>query len=180
MESLEDLDEFPIAAGDLGHRGFPCHLLRAPIDKRLPEARASDGEANEARHSSRGCQPFANLLIVLTPTQNDTTDSCAAVPTRSGNNPFAVLMPVKSFNLPYVRLDACVLELLDGLRHQERAKFQVIGLLVSFQVIELGWLSWYEQSNMKRLWQLLPCRYSDRRFKRADCRRLRLRSPSGL
>ena len=127
-----------IAAGNLGHRCFPCHLLRAPVDKRLPEARPSDGEANEARHSSRGCQPFANLLIVLTPTQNDTTDLCAAVPARSSHNPFAVLVPVESFDLPYVRLDACVLKLLDGLRHQQGAKFQVVGLLVSFQLIELG------------------------------------------
>src|SRR5713226_3313583 len=47
---FENLDELLITAGYLRHRRFPCDLLAAPGDQRIPEAGPTDGKADEARH----------------------------------------------------------------------------------------------------------------------------------
>src|SRR5215469_7313449 len=48
MLGFENLDELLITAGYLRHRRFPCDLLAAPVDQRIPEAGPTDGKTDEA------------------------------------------------------------------------------------------------------------------------------------
>src|SRR5713226_4737767 len=137
---FENLDELLITAGYLRHRRFPCDLLAAPVDQRIPEAGPTDGKADEARYGRCGRQPFADFPVIFTASQDDAANPVAASTACGGHNLFAVFAPLETFDLPYVRLDASVLQFLDGLRHQLGAQFQIVGLLVSLETFELGLL----------------------------------------
>src|SRR5207248_10335694 len=109
---------FAVAAGDLGHGRLARRLLGPPIDQRVPERRAADREADEPRHAGRARQPVAYLLVVLATAPDDAADPVAPAPPRRRPPLRAVLAPVQPFDLPHIRFDARVLELVDRLHHQ--------------------------------------------------------------
>jgi hypothetical protein len=55
-----------------------------------------------------------NLLIVFTATQDDTSNFVPAIPTRSDHDFLAIFAPVEPLDLPDVRLNSGILELLNG------------------------------------------------------------------
>src|SRR5713226_8590084 len=135
---FENLDELLITAGYLRHRRFPCDLLAAPVDQRIPEAGPTDGKADEARYGRCGRQPFADFPVIFTSSQDDAANPVAASTACGGHDCFAVFAPLEAFDLPYVRLDASVLQLLDGLLHQAGTQLEIVGFLVSSKLFELG------------------------------------------
>src|ERR1700722_3747555 len=131
LAGFEDFNEPLISPGNLRYGGVPRYLLCTPVNQRIPEAGSANGKPNEARNRSSGREAFADLSVVFAPSENDAADSVPASPAGSSNNPFAVLLPLEAFDLPYVRLDPRVLKVHNGLRHQRGTKFPVISLLVS-------------------------------------------------
>src|SRR5271165_7114312 len=129
--SFENLDELLITTRNLSHRRIAGDLLAAPVDQWIPEAGPADGKADEARHACRGREPFADFAVIFAASQDDAADLNA--PTAAGRSHyfFAVFRAVKSFDLPHVRLDPSVLQLLNALRHQPGTQCEVVGLLVS-------------------------------------------------
>src|SRR6266478_2001892 len=142
---LENVHKFLVAAGDFGDGSLARDLLRTPVDKRVPETGAAHGETDEALDPCRSRQPVAHLLVVLSAPQNDAADGIAFSAPRDGDNLFAVFAAVESFNLPHVSLNLFVLQFRDRLGHEPGPKFQIVGLLVAFEVIELGLFWWHQQ-----------------------------------
>ena len=56
-----------------------------------------------------------------------------------------VFATVESFDLPEVRLNAGVLQFLDGPDHERGANVAVVGLLVAVDFIKLGFLGRHQQ-----------------------------------
>src|SRR6266446_2442490 len=134
---LEDVHELAVSTRDLGDGVFPRALLGPPRDERLPEVRASDGEADEPGDAGGRRQPLAHLLVVFAAAQDDAADLRPATPASGGHDPLAVLAPVEPLDLPDVGLDPRVLELLDRLDHQPGTEFYVVGLRVPTDPVEL-------------------------------------------
>src|SRR5947208_112613 len=88
---------------------------------------------------------FAKPSRVLASAQDDAAHRVATAPARGGDDPLAVLEPIKPLDLPDVGLDLRILKLLDGLDHQPGPEFQVIGLRVSPEPIELALFRGHEQ-----------------------------------
>jgi hypothetical protein len=86
-----------------------------------------------------------HLLVVLAPPEDNTANFVTAVPVRSRHNFLAVLAAVEPLDFPDIRLNSCILELLDRPDHQSRPNLQVIGLLVSLDAVELRFLCWHKQ-----------------------------------
>src|SRR5262245_66674842 len=82
---LEDVHEVPIPAGDLGDGLLARRPLGAPADQRFPEVGAADREPDEARNAGGGRQPFAHLLLVFSPSENDAADAIPAAASRRGD-----------------------------------------------------------------------------------------------
>src|SRR5207247_7169783 len=99
----------------------------------------------ESRDAGGRRQPVAHLLGVLASAQDDAAHRVATAPARGGDDPLAVLAPIKPLDLPDVGLDLRILKLLDGLDHQPGPEFQVIGLRVSPEPIELALFRGHEQ-----------------------------------
>src|SRR2546427_12074258 len=142
---LEEVHELLVAPRDLRHGRLPRRLLRPPGHERIPEHRPAHGEADESRDSGGRRQPVAHLLGVLASAQDDAAHRVATTPARGGDDPLTVLVPVKSLDLPDVGLDLRIFKLLDGQDHQPGPEFQVIGLRVSPEPIELALFRGHEQ-----------------------------------
>src|SRR5579864_732046 len=134
---FKDVDELAISPRDLVHGGIARGFFRPPSDKGFPEVGAPDGKANEAGHASCNCQPFAHLLVVLSAAQDDAANFVPAAVPSSRHDAFAILPPIKTFDLPDVGFDVRVLQLLDGLDHKPGANFQVISLFVALDLFQL-------------------------------------------
>src|SRR5262245_26288799 len=87
---LERVHELPVVTRDRGDSGLPRHLSCPEIDEWIPEARATNGKANEAWNAGRRAQPFVHLAIVLTPAEHDATRRVAAAAPRRRHNGLAV------------------------------------------------------------------------------------------
>src|SRR5215813_5842925 len=120
-------------------------MSRPPADQWLPEVGAADREPDEARDSSCGRQPLADLLLVLAPTEDDAADTVSAAAARGGDDPLAVLTTVEPFDLPDVRLDPGILELVDRPDHEPWPELQVVGILVTRERLELRLLRRHQQ-----------------------------------
>src|SRR5579864_584194 len=134
---FKDVDELAISPRDLVHGGIARGFFRPPSDERFPEVSAPDSKANEAGHASCNCQPFAHLLVVLSAAQDDAANFVPASVPSSRHDAFAILPPIKTFDLPDVGFDVRVLQLLDGLDHKPGANFQVISLFVALDLFQL-------------------------------------------
>src|SRR5260370_6307592 len=82
---FKSVDEFTITPRNLGNGGFARGSLLPPFDEGFPEVGAPDSEADEAWHGSRSGQPFAHLIVVFAPAQNDATDFIA--PSAASSSP---------------------------------------------------------------------------------------------
>src|SRR5712692_2627398 len=142
---VEGVHELLVASRDLSYCRLPRRLLGPPGNERFPEHRPAHGEADESRDSGGHRQPVAHPLGILASAQDDAADPVATAPARGGDDPLAVLAPVKSLDLPDVGLDLRILKLLDGLDHQAGPKFQLVGLLVCSKPIELPLFRGHEQ-----------------------------------
>src|SRR6266496_2350299 len=134
---VKNVHKLAIAAGDLSDRILASDFLRSHVNQRIPETGPPDGEADETLDCRRSPQPLAHLLIVLSPAKDDAADVLTPAAASNGYNLFAVLLAIKSLDLPDVRLDLGVLEFHDGLDHQARTQLRVVSFVVSFESIEL-------------------------------------------
>src|SRR5208283_3108142 len=114
---FKDVDELAIPPCNLANRGLARSCFRPPSDERFPEVGAPNGEPDEARHSSRNCQPFAHLFVVLSPAQNDATNFVPTPVTGSRHNALAILPAIETFDLPDVGFDVRILKLFYGVDH---------------------------------------------------------------
>src|SRR5271157_6497257 len=142
---FKDVDELAIPACNLVNGGLARGCFVPPSDERFPEVGAPNGEADEARDSGRDCQPLAHPLVVRAAAQDYASNFVPAAPARGRNYLLAVLPPVETFDLPDVRLNFRVLQLLNGLNHEARPNFQVIGILVPLDPIKLRLLCRHQQ-----------------------------------
>jgi hypothetical protein len=142
---FENLNKLLISASNFGDCVISSYLACTPVNEWTPEARPANGEANEARYCSGGSEPLPDFVIVLAPTEDDAADSVPASAAGSSHNPFAVFLTLEPFDLPHIRLNTRILKLLNGLSHQLGTKLQIVGLLISFQAIDLGLLGWDQQ-----------------------------------
>src|SRR5208282_5396762 len=69
----------------------------------------------------------------------------AAVTARGGDNSLAILSTVEPLDLPDIRLNARVLQLLNGRAHEPRPKVQVVCFAVPIQPGQLFFLWWHQQ-----------------------------------
>src|SRR5262245_27731284 len=145
MSLLEDVHELPVPAGDLGDGLLPRRLPGSPPDQGVPDVGAADRESDEPPDAGRRREPLADLLRVLAPTEDDAPDVVAAATARRGHDPLAVLATLEPLDLPDVRLDPGVLELVDRRHHEPRAELQVVGLVVTCEPLELRLLRRHQQ-----------------------------------
>src|SRR5213083_611059 len=74
MSFLKNADELPVAPGNFRHGGGASRFLGSKINKRLPEIRPPNGEADETFDLSRRRQPLAHFVVVFATTKNDAAD----------------------------------------------------------------------------------------------------------
>src|SRR6476661_834501 len=134
---LEQIYEPAIAPRDFGDSLLARRFFAPPGDQRIPKSRTADRKADEARHTGRHREPVSHFLIILAAAENDATDPIAAGRPSRCYNLLAILAPIETLNLPQIRFDAGVLELVDGLNHQARPHLAIIDLLVALKLVEL-------------------------------------------
>ena len=134
---LEQVYELAIAPRDFSDSLFARRFFAPPGNKGIPESRAADRKADEARHTGRNRKPISHLLIVLAAAENDATDPVAAGGPGRRYNLLAIIAPIEALNLPQIRFNAGVLELVDGLDHQARSRLTIVDFLVALELVEL-------------------------------------------
>src|SRR5215475_3583410 len=137
---LEQAYELAIAPRDFGDDLLARCFFAPPGDQRTPESRAADRKADEARHTGRHRKPVSHFLIVLAAAENNATDPVAAGRPRRCYNLLAIVAPIETLNLPQIRFDAGILELMDSLDHQARPHLAIVEPLVALDFVELGFL----------------------------------------
>src|SRR5262249_50857673 len=116
----EELAPARVTFRDLRTRGLARRTAVAPADERVPERRPSDRESDEAGDAGGRRQPRLDLRLVLAPPEHDATDAGAAGSPGRRDHGLAVLRTVEALDLPDVRLDARVLQLVDRVDHVAR------------------------------------------------------------
>src|SRR5690606_26205011 len=111
----------------------------------VPPDRAADREADVALHRRAGAQPLVDLRAVGAAPEHDAGDAVTAARARLRGDPPAVLGRVDALDLPDVRLDPGVLDLLDRLDHEIRAQLAVVAVGVAVDLRELLLRRRYEQ-----------------------------------
>src|SRR5262245_12931038 len=117
VDALENVHELPVSARNLGHGVLARDLLRPQINERIPETGPAHGETDKSRDAGRRRQPFAYLFVIFASSQNDATHFVPVVTPRRGHNLLAVLTAVEPLDLPHVRFNPHVLQLMNGLNH---------------------------------------------------------------
>ena len=120
-------------------------LLCPPIYECIPETRSAHRKSDEPGDPGRRVQPLFHFLVVLAAAQNDAADFFAAVTASGGDNSLAILSTVEPLDLPDIRLNAGVLQLLDGRAHQPGPKVQIICFPVPIKPGQLFFLWWHQQ-----------------------------------
>src|SRR5262245_52047843 len=141
----ENIHPLPVTPGDLGDRSLPRALFFFPGKQRLPKGCSSDREADEAWHAGGRSEPDMDMLLVLTPAENDAAHVAAPVSAGGFSHACAILATVQSLDLPDVRFDTRLLELSDGAYHQRRPLFEVVAPVVAIDPLQLRWRRRYEQ-----------------------------------
>src|SRR5215469_4453290 len=111
---IKDAHELLIASANSVHGIFAGDVRVSQLYEGIPEHCAADGKANESRDTRRCFQPLANFLVVLAAAQNDAANFVPPAAPCGGNDFLAILGQVKPFDLPDVRFNANVLQLLDS------------------------------------------------------------------
>src|SRR5262249_24083503 len=81
----------------------------------------------------------------LAAAQDNAADLVAAGAAGRHDDLLAILLPVDALDLPDVRLDPRVLQLVDGFNHQGGAELEVVGLLVVAKAVGRGRIGWPEE-----------------------------------
>src|SRR5262245_15468407 len=136
-DAIEIVYELPVSPRNLGHGVLARDLLRPQVNEWIPENGPAHGETDEPWNAGRRHQPFLRLLVIFASAQNDTTHFIPVAAPRCGHNPLAVFTAVQPFDLPHIRFNPGVLQLVNGLNHQSGAKVNVVILLISLDPIEL-------------------------------------------
>src|SRR5262249_25123734 len=118
--ALEQAYELAIRPRDFGDGLLARRFFAPPGNQRISESGAADRKADEARRSGRHRKPVSHLLVVLAAAENDATDPSTASRPGRCHNLLAIAAPIETLNLPQIRFNAGVLELVDGLNHQAR------------------------------------------------------------
>ena len=113
----EHTDPLPVSVGDHLRRRLGRDVPVAPGDQRIPEGGAAHGEADEARHRGGRAQPLATFWS-SSPRPRMMQPTLSGRPRRAAATTFSQSSRCRALDLPDVRLDAGVLQLLDGLHHQ--------------------------------------------------------------
>src|SRR5262249_46964231 len=114
-------------------------------DELVPPERPSDREADVAGHSGALLEPVEHLALVGAAAQDDADDVVAATRPGLRDGVDAVLTALETLDLPDVRLDARVLELVHRLYDECRPKLGVEALLRAADRLELMCLRGHEQ-----------------------------------
>src|SRR5258708_9315355 len=126
MGSLEDVHKVPVSSRDLRDCVFARGLLVAPSDERLREVCPADGEADVPGDARGRRQPLTHLLVVFTSSEDDARDPGPPAAPRDGDDLLTVLAHIEPFDLPDVRVDPCILTLLDRLHPDSRSYVRVV------------------------------------------------------
>src|SRR5215510_8553353 len=145
ISPLEQIPKLAIAPGDLGNSLITRRSFAPPGGQRIPENRAADRKSDEPRDSCRDPEPLAYFPIVLAATKNDTGDMMAPTGACRRHDALAILAPCEPFDLPQIRIDAAVLELMNGFDHQARPQFKIVRLPVALEPVELDLLRWNQE-----------------------------------
>src|SRR5262245_29383672 len=136
-DALKNVHELAVSARNLGHGGLARYLLRPQVNERIPETGPANCKTDEPRDAGRRRQPFAHLLVIFASAQNDATHFIPGAAPRRGHNLLAVLTAAAPLYLPNIRFNPRVLQFMNCLDHQSRAKLQVVLFLISLDLIEL-------------------------------------------
>jgi len=79
------------------------------VDNRIPERRASDGEADESGHGRGDLEPAPDLVLVSAATEDDAADVAPVSAPRSLDEALTVLAGVETLDLPDIRFDPVAL-----------------------------------------------------------------------
>src|SRR5215510_15481928 len=134
---FKNIHKLPISARNLRYGALARDLLRPQINEWIPETGPAHRKTDEPRDAGRRHQPFAHLVVIFASAQNNATYFIPVASPRRCHNLLAVLTAVESLDLPHIRFNPRVLQLLNGLNHQSGAKLQVVLLLISLNPIEL-------------------------------------------
>jgi hypothetical protein len=134
---FEGVGEAAVAAGDLAGGGFSGDFSSTPGDERVLEDRAANSKTNEAGYAGCHSEPLVNFFLIFAPAKDNAAHAAAPGPPGSSNDLLAILAGIEAFDFPDIRLDARVLELLNGLYHQMRTQLRIVGLLVAIEVGKL-------------------------------------------
>jgi hypothetical protein len=113
LPKLEDIHKLPVAAGNAGHGCVARDVIHTKVHECFPESRPAHCKADEPANPRRRCQPFPYFSLVFTSTQDDATHIIPAVTASSSHDILTVFTAIESFDLPDIRLDARVLQLLN-------------------------------------------------------------------
>src|SRR5438874_10342644 len=119
---FKDFDKFPVTPGDFRHSRVARSLVGKKVNERIPKVGSAHGETDEAFDASRRSQPFAHFFFVFAASKNDASNFVPSAAMCYGHDLFAVFMTIQSLDLPDIRFDASVLQLVDSLNHQLGAK----------------------------------------------------------
>src|SRR5258708_12109575 len=100
--ALEGGHNLTIPALDVVDRLLARDLFGAPRDQWVPEAGASNGEADEPRYCGCGLEPFMNLSVIFSAPEDDATDSVPSAPPCGGADLFPILPTVEALDLPTI------------------------------------------------------------------------------
>src|SRR5579862_738333 len=106
---FKGVHELAIPPCNMTDGGFARGSFRPPCCDGFPKVGAPDGEADEARHSSRNFQPFARLLGLPSAVQNDAADFVTTSVTGGRHDAFVILPAIETFHAPDVGFDVGIL-----------------------------------------------------------------------
>src|SRR5262249_14879744 len=126
--------------------GGPAVAAVQELLERVPPDRPADREADEALDRRGLLEPVVDLLVRRAAAEEHALDALAAVAlARLRGEHLRVLARVDALDLPYVDLDALVLEVLDHAPHELGAQLGVVAVGIAADRLELVVLGGHEQ-----------------------------------
>src|SRR6516165_546382 len=107
----EYLNPFHEPAGNLCNCLFARNLAVTQRDEWIPERGATYRKSRETGYFCRNRQPFDDFILIRATSQNNAPNIIAAIALRHLRDLQAIVSMVQSFNLPYIRFNAVVLQL---------------------------------------------------------------------
>ena len=134
---LKDVNPLTQAPSDLRYGLGARHCLRAVSGHRIPEACASNGEADETIDFRGSGQPAAHFGRISATAQHDTANRAAAVVPGGFDNAFAIIVAAHTLDLPDVGLDTRLLQFANRHAHQDRTQAPLVRRFVATLTSEL-------------------------------------------